>query len=328
MSKSKIEWTDETWNPVVGCSIVSPGCHNCYAMAHAARLEHKIGNTKYAGTTTKDGRWTGLVSHFEDALMIPLRRKKPTVYFVNSMSDLFHPSVPEIFIDRVYAAMFLADQHFFQILTKRAERMQEYLSAPHREERVYEAIEWLADRAGIADYLFDGLPLPGVALGVSIEDVERRDERLDPLLDTPAAIRWISAEPLLEKVDFGFRIWNHRYDHGGVDWVVIGGESGPIQKVRPFQLRWLRSMLEDSEAGGVPAYVKQLGRRCYNATTAYFDQELLPVDLKHPRGGDPKEWPAWANVREYPSAMHAWMSRHQVFLDSSGEAERTMKKKK
>jgi protein gp37 len=130
MAESAIEWTEQTWNPIVGCSVVSPGCTNCYAMRMAARLE-RMGQKRYRGLTkpSKAGPvWTGQMRLVEEALTLPLRRRKPTTWFVNSMSDLFHESVPDEWIDRVFAVMALCPQHTFQVLTKRADRMRAYLS--------------------------------------------------------------------------------------------------------------------------------------------------------------------------------------------------------
>lgn len=198
---SLIEWTDETWNPVVGCSVVSPGCKNCYAMRMAGtRLRE---TDLYRGLTqqTKAGPvWTGETRVNETALLAPLRWKKPRMVFVNSMGDLFHPSIPDRTIDRVFAVMALAPQHTFQILTKQAERMREY----------FESGDMGIDRAGLVEQsaiidfgkdVSKAWPLPNVWLGVSAEDQRRADERIPALLDTPAAIHFVSAEPLLGPID-------------------------------------------------------------------------------------------------------------------------------
>lgn len=205
---TKIEWCEKTWNPIVGCSIVSPGCTNCYAMKMAARIERMGGAPQYDGTT-KPSRagavWTGKVALAEKAMLEPLKRKKPTMYFVNSMGDLFHEDVPDAWIDRVFAVMALCPQHTFQVLTKRSARMREYF----RNRTATEVItRWAKEgeklRGDIGyDYIIenDRTALPNVWLGVSAEDQTRADERIPDLLATPAAVRFVSAEPLLGPVD-------------------------------------------------------------------------------------------------------------------------------
>ena len=217
MSKSNIEWTESTWNPVVGCSIVSPGCTNCYAMKTAARNE-AMGISRYDGTTrVVNGNvvWTGkLVQAPESTLLQPLKRKKPTTYFVNSMGDLFHEDCPDAWIDRVFAVMALTPQHTYQVLTKRAERMRDYIIACGatlgRQAELRAQIESIdLDIAEIdqARSRVSGVvgkhwkPLPNVWLGVSTERQQEADERIPLLLQTPAAVRFISAEPLLGPLD-------------------------------------------------------------------------------------------------------------------------------
>lgn len=275
---SKIEWTDATWNPVVGCSLASPGCTNCYAMRTAWRLEwmavrHDTAHStpgptaQYLGTTklTKAGPvWTGTVNAApDDVLMKPLRWKKPRRIFVNSMSDLFHPAVPDAVIDRVFAVMALCPKHQFQVLTKRSDRMREYCTSRFGgwgEMHLADAIEALDGfkKDGGGEW---GEPLPNVWLGVSVEDQARADERMPDLLATPAAVRWISAEPLLGPVDLKDFLLCHdaappcagpsKY------WVVAGGESGP--GARPMHPDWARSLRDQCAAAGVPFLFKQWG---------------------------------------------------------------------
>lgn len=215
MSKSSIEWTQATWNPIVGCSIVSPGCTNCYAMKMAARLEgmnaeayaagRKPTAPHYDGTTHNvngNNVWTGKLARArEETLLEPLRRRKPTVYFVNSMSDLFHEAVPDEWIDQIFAVMALSPQHTFQVLTKRAKRMREYVhptpsvTAPSMQDRLWKLYHAMGGRHVPA------WPLPNVWLGVSTERQKEADERIPELLATPAAVRFISAEPLLGPID-------------------------------------------------------------------------------------------------------------------------------
>ncbi len=232
--RTGIEWTDATWNPVVGCSLVSPGCTNCYAMKMAARLEAMTpkpsgdGNPHllyYRGTKTrgefmnKPPVWTGKVAPAPDQILTqPMRWRRGRRIFVNSMGDLFHEDVPDAWIDHAFAVMALCPQHTFQVLTKRAARMRAYCTDPGTPRRIYEmACEMVLDQqiqvvlippgvderlapAGPRIYL-DTWPLPNVWLGVSAEDQKRADERVPDLLATPAARRFVSCEPLLGKVD-------------------------------------------------------------------------------------------------------------------------------
>ncbi len=208
--KTGIEWTDATWNPIAGCSVVSPGCANCYAMAMAARIERMNAGDRQRGPRMRDGEmqdvplthyagltqpskagpvWTGkVVQAPEHILTQPLRWKKPRRIFVNSMSDLFHDSVPDEWIDRVFRVINMAPQHTFQILTKRARRMRQYMSDPER------SIHVAFEGRGV-------WPPRNAWLGVTAEDQTRADERIPDLLATPAAKRFVSCEPLLSHID-------------------------------------------------------------------------------------------------------------------------------
>lgn len=304
--KSKIEWTESTWNPIVGCTVVSPGCTNCYAMKMAARLQkmNRTGGSgsayvnPYDGTTidTKAGAvWSGKVALApEHILTIPLRRKKPTTYFVNSMGDVFHESVPDEWIDKVFAVMTMAPQHTFQVLTKRADRMRAYLADRDAVyTRVYSTIfhdpslakaRFNADAvvANMTSWLVKDGFLPNVWLGVSAEDQTRADERIPHLLATPAAVRFVSAEPLLGPVDFTpqadetYQRLSEWYGPNGfdptgsqprrermhgyfprLDWVIVGGESGA--DARPMHPAWARSIRDQCTDAGVPFFFKQWG---------------------------------------------------------------------
>ena len=226
MAASDIEWTDATWNPVAGCAIVSPGCTNCYAMRMAARLQ-AMGMAKYAGTTRKSGKrhvWTGRVNLDAASLTAPLAWKKPQRIFVNSMSDLFQESVAEDFIRRVWQVMAKAHWHTFQILTKRPERMRELLS-----------------RSTFAT-------LPNVWLGTSIED-EDYIGRIDVLRHVPAAVRFISFEPLLGPIIDP--------DLTDIHWAIVGGESGP--RARPMEAWWVETLRAACAEQGVAFFFKQWG---------------------------------------------------------------------
>lgn len=240
MGDSKIEWTEKTWNPVTGCSKVSQGCKHCYA--------ERIFQRPYPGRDFTDVR-----TH-EDRLDAPLHWRKPSRIFVNSMSDLFHEKVPFEFIDAVRQITFEAKQHTFQILTKRPERMLTYWNWSYEKNLIP---EWPSN----------------VWLGVSVEDQKTADERIPLLLQTPAAVRWISAEPLLGPIDIRRYLWcGHKAYYGDVvcpicgdaraesaplDWVVTGGESGP--GARPTHPDWARSLRDQCVTAGVPFFFKQWG---------------------------------------------------------------------
>ena len=289
MSKTNIPWADAVWNPITGCTKCSPGCVNCYAVAMTKRLTG-MGVPKY-----RDGF---AVRCHEHCLTEPLKWRKPRTIFVCSMSDLFHPDVPEAFLDRVFAVMALCQQHTFVLCTKRAERMREYLTAPRVVLNVLKAVT--AQRALTPNYDW---PLPNVHLGVTVESHEQH-ERINILKDCPASHRWVSYEPALGELNipdftsvcpscYG-STWpgdgHAECDtcRGGgevrtIDALVIGCESGPNR--RPFDLAWARQVRDDCEAAGVLFYVKQLiadGR--FTKDVEEFPEDLrsqeLPWNLK------------------------------------------------
>jgi len=223
---TKIEWTDETWNPTTGCDRVSPGCDNCYALSMAARLR-AMGQARYQrdGDPRTSGPGFALSVH-ADTLDVPLGWVRPRRVFVNSMSDLFHPAVPDEFIGQVWAVMRGAAAHTFQVLTKRPQRMR-------------------ALCAGLNDP-----PLANCWLGTSIE-TDSYVWRADHLRACPAAVRFVSAEPLLGPLD--------RLDLTGIDWVIVGGESG--RGARPTHVDWVREIRDRCVAAGVPFFFKQWGGR-------------------------------------------------------------------
>lgn len=317
---SKIEWTDETWNPVVGCSIVSPGCTNCYAMKMAGRLEamaradrerHFVPGPQdqYLGTTqkTKAGFvWTGKIGVASDeALTKPLRWRRPRRIFVNSMGDLFADGVPDEKIDRVFAVMIAADHHTYQVLTKRPDRMRDYLGQPGPQSGARAAALRRAYRElGLGDDLPSGFWFkPHIWLGASAEDQQRLDERLPALLDCSGfGLKFLSLEPLLGPIDLDFRndhcdlcggtgilarwpkgkchVCNgrgrvlingapRREAYKAVSWVVVGGESGP--KARPCWVPDVRSIVRQCESVGVPVFTKQLGADVQDRNDAGFD---------------------------------------------------------
>jgi protein gp37 len=236
MATSSIEWTEATWNPVAGCTILSPGCTNCYAMRMAARLE-AMSMTKYVGLTRKTGgraKWTGAVTLDRDTLDAPKGWRKPRMIFVNSMSDLFQEAVPESFVTEVWQAMAATPQHTYQILTKRPERMA------------------LATQT---------LPLlPNVWLGASVESAAYF-ERLDHLRGTRAALRFVSLEPLLGSVA--------GIDLTLVDWAIVGGESGP--GARPMDPEWVREIRAACLKYGTAFFFKQWGGKNKKKTGRTLD---------------------------------------------------------
>lgn len=264
--KTGIEWTDATWNPVTGCTKVSQGCKFCYAKHQAWARLAAMPNTVYAGREFEQ------VMCHPERLDQPLRWTKPRMIFVNSMSDLFHPDVPDEFIDRVFAVMALAHQHVFQVLTKRPDRMLRYFThhfTRSKCSRCAAEISGRRDSEGGGDIrVSDGpFPLPNVWLGVSVEDQAAAAERIPQLLQTPAAVRWISAEPLLGPVDLreivmpdGDTLGTYLHNDGeraGLDWVVAGGESGP--NARPMHPAWAQSLRDQCAAADVPFLFKQWG---------------------------------------------------------------------
>jgi protein gp37 len=272
-----ISWTDVVWNPTTGCDRVSAGCDHCYALTMAKRLKG-MGQAKYQrdGDPKTSGPGFGLTVH-PDALSLPAHWRKPRRVFVNSMSDLFHADVPDAFIGSVFDVMARTPQHTYQILTKRHARMRSLLN------------RWAAD-----DWTWrrhDGLwcgpvkgPLPNVHLGVSAEDQKWFDIRWAALAETPAAVRFISAEPLLGWIDMAFDHEcgdpPHMYCPPVPDWVIIGGESGPGARPIVKQCGW----------SGIAPFVKQLGAvlgQQYNAG---------------PHGADWEHWPEDLRVREFPLA--------------------------
>ncbi|MEI5520728.1 phage Gp37/Gp68 family protein [Streptomyces brasiliscabiei] len=279
---TSIEWTrgpdgspGKTWNPIIGCDRVSPGCDHCYAIS-TARIREGNPNPKisaaFAGTAerTEGGvDWTGKVNLLDDRLTQPLRWKKPARVFVNSLSDLFHDAVPDEFIAQVFAVMAATPQHTYQVLTKRHGRMRSLLNRPSFRDNLAHLAAW---------------PLPNVWLGCSVENQQWADLRIPALLDTPAAVRFLSCEPLLGPVDLRAKgcpeaVWDGPYRmrcglggdgeecsrHGefsrllpdGLHWLIVGGESGP--QARPMHPDWARSVRDQCEASGTAFFLKQHG---------------------------------------------------------------------
>jgi protein gp37 len=314
---SAIEWTDATWSPSLGCDKVSPGCQHCYAINTAYRQEFGFKRSEYQGLTRKlpDGslNWTGKVAVLPERLELPLKWREPRRIFVDSMSDLFHEDVPDDFIDQVFAVMALTPWHTYQILTKRPARMQRYMTTlvqgpwagrafrdgqPDTDahwrvcnamterlltcpaEVLNRAAAWQDERCPDGDGFMRQWPLPNVWLGTSVEDQQRADERIPLLLQTPAAVRFLSCEPLLGPVSLRRCLELEPTVGGGwmrwspdpvppLSWVIAGGESGP--NFRPMDLDWARTLRDQCQAAGVAFHFKQIGGRTHAAGGRQLD---------------------------------------------------------
>lgn len=328
--KTGIEWTRSddgtpgaTWNPVTGCTKVSPGCDHCYAETFAER-------------------WRGIPGHYfergfevqlrPEKLAQPLRWTRPRRIFVNSMADLFHQDVPDEYIARVFAVMAMASQHTFLILTKRHARMRSFLQDDCRcgtghvpGVHLRSAMDWAGTKhsptyvpgvVGREVYHNRPWPLPNVWVGVSAEDQHWADIRIPALLQTPAAVRFVSAEPLLGPIDLighpdhgcegiGPAIAHHgvsvQTDYGtgveydcehqaAIDWVIVGGESGA--GARPMQAEWAQAIVRGCQSAQVPVFVKQLGSSLGKQLGA------------GPKGGDMTAWPEDLRVRQFPTVSY------------------------
>lgn len=362
MSKSNIQWTDATWNAVIGCTKVSEGCRHCYAMTMAARLASMAdaddaagrnpgrkaayqgvvrratdGRTNKAGKPMPLPQWNNTVACVEEALTIPLRTTTPTRFFVDSMGDWFHEGVPFAFLDRLWAVMALCPHHVFQVLTKRPERMAAYLRDCNRAASVMQEAMSIAFEQpdghpahAANDLIAHGAlpwPLSNVWLGTSCEDQKAADERIPHLLECPAAVRFLSCEPLLGAIDLsGFMggayvvLPGDRVEPSynfGIDWVIAGGESG--HGARACDVGWIRSIVAQCRGAGVPCFVKQLGAKPYeDSMLATWPGTWAPhvechlgdpapayesYTLRHPHGGDWDEWPEDLRVRELPAGV-------------------------
>ncbi|ACC81185.1 phage Gp37/Gp68 family protein [Nostoc punctiforme] len=295
---TNISWTDETINPIVGCSRISAGCQNCYAStaAASARLQQFPQYQK-----VKD--WNGTVEFAESALLKPLSWKKPKRIFVCSMSDLFHENVPDQWRDRVFGIMAAAHWHIFQVLTKRPLNALKYFQNFNLAQRIKDAGNLVCKPE---------LPLKNVWFGVTCENQEMADKRIPILLQIPAKVRFLSCEPLLEEIDLSEVFGLYEYEEGkfalkvgsrwesSPDWVIVGGESG--KDARVCHIDWVRSLTRQCQAAEVPVFVKQLGSNCieslpYIAGVPSTDYQFKTSDRK---GGDISEFPEDLQVRKFP----------------------------
>ncbi len=296
--KSKISWTDATWNPITGCTRVSEGCRHCYAeQLSATRLKESPRYQGLAIMTPAGPRWTGKIKLHHELLVQPLHWKKPRRIFVNSMSDLFHIEVPWGFIDQIFAVMAACPQHTFQILTKRGVGMNLWYEMAERRVR-NTVIPGTRGREGTDGHhvSMPRWPLPNVWLGVSVENQENCG-RISQLLKTAAAVRFVSFEPLLGPIEMRYRWLPAAGDAtGAIDWVIVGGESG--NAARPFDLAWAES-IRDQCRGRCAFFFKQAGSRPEITTAA----GVAPVELKSRSGSDPEEWPDDLRIQEFPRQM-------------------------
>lgn len=329
--KTGIQWTDVTWNPSVGCTRVSAGCDFCYAF--------QLHDQRHIAW--KRGRWPDAPEQYRkpfskvqllpQRLTDPLSWRAPQKVFVDSMADLFHPDVPDTFIQQVWAMMALTPQHTYQILTKRPERMRDWVRAADQTALKVAGMQALGglpwrqrDRLQAKLARVWEWPLPNIWLGVSVEDQRAADERIPLLLQTPAAVRFLSCEPLIGPVDLSHLLFHPCADgckcrwpddpdarecacggecqtaddwgaHPGIDWVIIGGESG--RHARVMHPDWAESLVAQCRAAGIAPFMKQLG-----SELAYL------YSLKDRHGGDMVAWPPDFDpmrVREFPQAAHA-----------------------
>lgn len=328
--KSKIQWTDATLNMIrarnletggIGhfCEKVSPGCSRCYAERMQPRFKNAI---RYNEADRK------LVEVFldEKVLTQPMRWKRGRKIFVGSMTDLFGDWVTDEMLGEIFAVMAVTPQHTYQVLTKRAERMRGYFNESESLYRIDQAIcdfdNWHSVDSDAPPW-----PLPNLWLGVSVEDQKTADERIPLLLRTQAAVRVLSLEPLLGPVDLrnvkpsssqwldavtGLRGGDHSLaDCNSINWVIIGGESGP--NARPFDIAWARSIIRQCKDAGVAVFMKQLGAKPYDSDLRIATPRsvIVPIDsdwtftnkLVDRKGGDWSEWPEDLRIREFPKCL-------------------------
>ena len=331
---SNIEWTDETWNPLAGCTKVSEGCRNCYAMKMAQRIaaaadvraakgEKLTARQEAYRLVTKRTndelatplpQWNNVVVPIPEALEEPYGWKQPRRVFVNSMSDLFHEDVPFKFIAEVFTTMAQTSRHTYQVLTKRPKRLLEFF-------------EWnypgMSFKDAVDDWLGSWL---NVWFGVSVENQEEAEKRIPILLQVPAAVRFLSCEPLLGRIDLvGYGesqapwqyaasglAWSEsaccyeRLGKPGLGWVIAGGESGT--DARPNEIKWTATIIEQCHRAGIPCFHKQVGAHPVDPGMEKWPGELSKprhcdrVFLKSNKGGDVEAWPKPLQVREFPKA--------------------------
>lgn len=340
--QSSIEWTDATWNPTVGCSLIAKGCAHCYAMRMAWRhvlMCKGLGRPcKYDGTvemTPNGPRWTGVVRLDPDSLSTPLHWKKPRRIFVDSMSDLFHEGLTDHEIAACFGVMLAAWWHTFQVLTKRPERAARFFTSGVTAFDCVKAARDYGVEIGWPGVVINGeivdrsLPLPNVWIGTSIAEQKDADANIPHLLQVPTAVRFLSCEPLIGPIEFSdvtkrsdavSQLGKAALD--GIHWVIVGGESG--HGARPCDVAWVDSVVAQCAAVNVPCFVKQLGARPF----VTLDEERTAGDIEsHPmmswpadsqwsehdgaawpllddrKGGNWSEWPERLRVRQFPEPL-------------------------
>jgi protein gp37 len=335
---STIGWTNSTWPIVAGCEYESPGCSNCWAVRDSWRLAHnphaKV-REAFADTVKKTEAgalvWTGVVRPLWERLDWPLRWRRNRLIFVCSQSDLFHPKVPFPFIAATFGVMAMAENHTFQVLTKHPRRMREFFAwLAAQQGGALETCLWharkaigpeLANRFDPYPDKLPAWPLENVWLGVTVEDQRRADERIPELLQCPAAVRWLSVEPMLERialrqpwVDWLEGWYTDRDHHTGdpvqvqmehIDWIVCGGESAQTRATtRPFDIAWARDLLEQCRTAGVPFFMKQLGTKplppVEPGTVMRLGLPLPTGKTSRYKWHEPQHWPEDLRVQEFP----------------------------
>jgi protein gp37 len=285
----------------VGCSKISPGCAQCYA-AQAAKSARLQEFPQYQ----KVEKWDGTIEFVESQILKPLKWRSPKKIFTCSMSDVFHENVLDKWRDRAFAIMALCQQHTFQVLTKRPDIMLEYFTNPKLIDRIEEAGYEFSHNMDC----LNTWPLKNVWLGVSVENQAAADERIPLLLQTPAAIRFLSCEPLLEETNIWRSLPIREYSgipttekllFAGINWIIIGGESG--SKARQCHLGWIRSLVRQSQNSEVSVFVKQLGSNAIDSSP--YIQGIADTNyrlkLNHPKGADISEWPEDLRIQQFPN---------------------------
>lgn len=301
-----ISWTNETWNPIVGCSRISAGCKNCYA-ASASKSARLLQFPQYQ--QVKD--WDGTLTFVENQLLKPLSWKSPKKVFACSMSDIGHENVENEWLDKIFSVMAIAN-HTFQVLTKRPERLKTYLRSGAKQ-RIRRGAVDLGRQLGLPPKRYEVYetcqfrwPLPNVWIGTSIENQKTADDRIPKLLQTPAAKLFLSCEPLLEAVDLTkiYRISNLTQTEltwlDYLHWIIIGGESGV--GARPCHIEWIRSIVRQCKPTNVAVFVKQLGSNAIESTP-YIDgvvQNNFQMKLLDRKGGNIDEFPKDLRIQQFP----------------------------
>lgn len=296
--RTRIEGSDASWNPTYGCSAVSRGCLHCYARRIAARSAKPgqvyYGIAKY--NALGQPRWTGKLVHATEKTWDPLKWQDGRIIAVDTMSDLFHPRIPDAWRDEAYGVMALCPQHTFQIVSKRPQIMERYFAAPDVWQRIEAEARRIYTERHSNPYPSEGHlegPLPNVWHGVSVESQQAADRRIPVLLRVPSYRHYVAAEPLLAPINLS------RWLAAGIGWVIVSGEGGP--EARPCDVAWIRALVDQARQAGTPIFVKQLGTAT-NVHCATHETGRAPLDTRTPRASDMEEWPDAVRVRQMPEA--------------------------